>query len=128
LVKANTVNVNTGGTMTAASSGPGASGQVLVQGFASPAQSVLIDGAGSGIFSDTHGSGGGGNVLVSANSVTLHNGGTLSAVTSGPSPSATGGTITVNADQVQINSGGLITAATTHASPVGGGHHRWFGG
>ena len=118
-VNANTVNLNTAGNMTAASTGPGASGEVIVQGLASPANSVLIDGAGSGIFTNTQGTGAGGNILVNANSFTLQNGGTLSATTSGTESSATGGTITVNAGQVQVNSGGLLTASTTGAGSGG---------
>jgi filamentous hemagglutinin family protein len=119
LVKADTVTLNSGGTMTATSTGPGAAGEVIVQGLASPTQSILIDGTGSGIFTDTHSTGAGGNISVNANSVTVQNGGSLSAVTSGTSPSATGGTITVDANQVQVNSGGLITAATTGAGAGG---------
>ena len=91
----------------------GAAGTVTIQGLASPAQSVLIDGTGSGIFTDTQGTGAGGNIFVNANTVTLQNSGTLSAATSGAEPSATGGTITVNANQAQLSNGGLITASTT---------------
>ena len=69
--------------MTASSTGAGAAGQITVQGLASPAQSVLIDGDGSGISTDTHGTGAGGNISVNSNSVTLQDGGNLSAVTSG---------------------------------------------
>ena len=119
LVQANTVNVTTGGHMTASSTGTGAAGEVTVEGLASPAQSVILDGIGSGIFSETHSTGAGGNILVNANNVALQNAGSLSAATSGTSSSATGGTITVNADQVAVNSGGLITAATT--GPGAGG-------
>jgi len=119
LVNANTVHLNTGGTITASSSGQGASGEVVVQGPASPAQSILIDGSGSGISTDTHGTGAGGNILVDANSVTLQNDGSLSAATSGAAASATGGTITVNANKIQVNSGGLITAGTTGAGSGG---------
>jgi len=119
LVKADTVTLNTGGTMTAASTGAGASGEVIVQGLASPAQSILIDGAGSGIFTNAQGTAAGGDIHLFANSVTLQNGGTLSAATSGTASSATGGTITVEANQVQINNGGLITASTTGAGAGG---------
>jgi len=107
-----------GAIISAKSTGPGTAGSVTIQGMASPAQSVLIDGAGSGVFTDTSGTGAGGNIFVNANSVMLQNGGTLSAATSGTSPSATGGTITVNASQVQL-AGGLITASTT-GSGAGG--------
>ena len=92
---------------------------MTIQGLSSPAQSVLIDGKDSGVFTSTVGTGAGGNINILANTLTLQNGGTLSAATSGIAPSATGGTITVDANEVQVNSGGLITAATTGAG-VGG--------
>jgi large exoprotein involved in heme utilization and adhesion len=95
---------------------------VTVHGQAGPgsrATSVLIDGPGSGIFTDTQGTGAGGNILVNANSVTLQNGGTLSAKTSGTALSATGGTITVDANQMQLNSGATITANSTGAADAG---------
>ena len=43
----------------------GAGGTITIQGFASPAKSVQIDGAGSGIFSNTEGTGPGGNINIS---------------------------------------------------------------
>ncbi len=96
----------TGGSIVRSqTSGSGPGGTVTVQGTNSPAQSVMIDGAGSGIFTDTQGTGAGGNIFVNANSVTLQNGGTLSAATSGIAPTATGGTITVNANRSQLNRG-----------------------
>jgi filamentous hemagglutinin family protein len=97
----------------------GQAGAVTVQGFASPAQSIVIDGPGSGIFTETAAEGAGGSIILNANSVALQNGGTLSATTSGTESSATGGTITVNASQVQVNSGGLLTASTTGAGSGG---------
>ncbi len=44
---------------------------MTVQGTGSPAESILIDGVGSGIFTTTEGTGKGGNIFVSGNSVTL---------------------------------------------------------
>ncbi|MDR4469596.1 MAG: hypothetical protein MRJ68_15095 [Nitrospira sp.] len=76
--------------------------------------SVLIDGPDSGIFSDTNGSGAGGSIFVNAKSLTLQNGGTLSAATSGTAPRATGGSIIVNAtDHVTLNNRASITANST---------------
>jgi filamentous hemagglutinin family protein len=118
-VNANTVNLASGGTMTASSSGPGASGEVVVQGLVSPAQSILIDGSASGIFTDTRDTGSGGDIHLSANSVTLQNGGALSAATTGLAPSATGGMITVNAEHVAVNSQAVITAETNGIAPAG---------
>ena len=69
--------------MTAKSTGAGASGEVIVQGLASPAQSVLIDGSGSGIFTTTEGTGKGGNIFVNANSVALQNGAHVSSSSTG---------------------------------------------
>jgi len=119
LVKANTVTLNTGGTMTATSTGAGPAGQIAVQGIASPAQFILIDGSGSGISTDAHGSGAGGNITLNANTVTLQNAGALSAVATGTAPSATGGSITVNGEQVSLNSQALITAETNGIAPAG---------
>jgi filamentous hemagglutinin family protein len=125
-VNTNNLQVLSGGHITSSSVAEfpdippsGAAGTVIVQGLASPAHTVLIDGTASGIFTDTQGTGAGGNIIVNANSVTLKNGGTLSAATSGTEASASGGTITINANQVQLTSGGLITASTTGAG-VGG--------
>ena len=61
----------------------GSAGIITVQGLASPAQSVLIDGSGSGIFTDTQGTGAGGNIVLNANSVTLTNGAAVSASSTG---------------------------------------------
>ena len=98
----------------------GNAGTVTIQGLANPAQSVLIDGAGSGLFTDTQGTGAGGNIFVNANSVTLQNGSTLSANTSGTEATATGGTITVDAtDQITMTGGASITASSTGLGNAG---------
>lgn len=112
-LRAAQVEVTNGAHISAATSGSGNAGNISILGPSSPAQSVLIDGGGSGIFTDTEGTGAGGNIFVNANTVTLQNGGTLSATTSGTSSTATGGTILIEANQVQLNNGGLITASTT---------------
>ena len=133
LVKGDSVSITGGAQITSSSSmrqtpafkgdvmppPSGNAGTVTIQGAASPAQSVLIDGSGSGILTNTSGTGAGGNLQLFANSITLQNGGEISAATSGTAPSATGGIITVNVNQVQVNSGGLITAATTGAGTGG---------
>ena len=97
----------------------GAAGTIILHGLTGPTQSILIDGQDSGVFTTTVGTGAGGNINILVNNVTLQNGGSLSAATSGTAPSATGGTIAINANQVQVNSGGLITAATTGAGAGG---------
>ena len=120
LVKADTFNMNGGSTITAASIGSGTAGGVTIEGLSSPAQSILINGAGSGIFTDTQGTGAGGNIFANANSVTLQNGGTLSAKTSGTAPTATGGSIAVTAtNQVSMTGGSSISASSTGAANAG---------
>ena len=79
----------------------GAGGSINIhgrEGTGSHASSVLIDGAGSGIFTNTVGTGAAGNTNIFTHLLTIQNGGTISAATSGTVSSATGGTITVNAD------------------------------
>jgi filamentous hemagglutinin family protein len=99
----------------------GNAGTITVRGTDSPAQSVLIDGPSSGIFTDAQGTGAGGNIVVNANTVTLQNGGKLSAKTSGTETTAIGGSITVNTtDHVTMTSGALITASSTGPGDAGG--------
>ena len=120
LVRSPLVQITDGGVLSAASTGTGNAGTITVEGTQSPAQSVLIDGPGSGIFTDTQGTGAGGNVFVDADSVTLQNGGTLSAKTSGTESTATGGSITVNAtNQVMMAGGASITASSTGPGNAG---------
>jgi hypothetical protein len=113
LVQANTVNMTTGGHMTASSTGTGAAGQITVQGLASPAQSVLIDGAGSGISSEAKNTGAGGNIVVDANSVTLHNGGHISSSSTGTGPA---GDITINAGNQLVMTNSSVTTEAVHSS------------
>jgi large exoprotein involved in heme utilization and adhesion len=119
VVKADTVTLNTDGNMTAASTGAGAAGDVTIQGLASPAQFILIDGVNSKISTETKGTGAGGSILLNAHSVTLQNSGKLSATTSGTETTAIGGIITVNADTVSLTTGGTMTAASTGAGAAG---------
>lgn len=120
LIKADTFSLNSGATITASSTGTGAAGTVTIEGIANPAQSVLIDGANSGVFTTTSGTGAGGNIVVKANSVTLQNGGMLSAATTGTAPSAIGGTITVNAANTVTMSGGASMTASSNGAADGG--------
>jgi filamentous hemagglutinin family protein len=125
-VNANSVSLLSGGQLTSSSimldpDAPptGSAGSVTVQGLASPAQSMLIDGPGSGISSATEGTGAGGSISVNANSVTLQNGGTLSATTSGTDTTATGGTITVDAPNTITLNSASITASSTGVAAAG---------
>ncbi|MGH9786886.1 MAG: beta strand repeat-containing protein, partial [Terriglobia bacterium] len=83
LAQANHVSFSEGAIASAKSTGAGKAGSVTIEGTASSAQSVVIDGAGSGIFTTTEGTGAGGNINLFAQSVTVQNSGTLSAATSG---------------------------------------------
>ena len=89
-------------------SGPG--GTVNIQGLGTPAASLLIDGTGSGIFTNSVGTGPGGNTNITAQSVTIQNGGVLSANTTGAGPA---GNILVKADSVNITTGGQITSSSS---------------
>ena len=114
LLKANDITLSGGGTITAASTGAGNAGTVTIQGLNSPANSFLVDGAGSGVFTNTEDTGAGGNVSINADTVTISNGGTLSAKTSGSATSAVGGTITVDApNTVSMTNNATITASST---------------
>jgi filamentous hemagglutinin family protein len=120
LVKANDISISGGGTITAASTGSGNAGTVTIEGPNSPANSFLIDGTGSGVFTNSEDTGIGGSISVDANAITLQNGGTISASTSGSSSNATGGNISISGGQfVQMNNGALITASSTGPGNAG---------
>ncbi len=124
LANVGTLTVMNGAQISASAKNPGVvtgtGGNVTIQGQAGPAQSVLIDGAGSGLSTDTDGTGAGGNIVVNANTVTLQNGGTLSATTSGTVPGATGGTITVTAPgQMAMTGGSSISASSSGPANAG---------
>jgi large exoprotein involved in heme utilization and adhesion len=112
------LGVSEGSQVSSATVGPGPGGTIIVQGN-SPASSILIDGTGSGIFTNTDGTGAGGNMFLNANTVTLQNGGRLSAETSGTAPSATGGNITVAATNTVTMNSASITASSTGTADAG---------
>lgn len=126
-INTGTLNLTDGGQLTSSSTLSAPAGTVTVQGVrgqGSMANSVTISGTGefgnaSGIFTNTEGSGSGGNTSVNAGSITLQNSGMLSAQTSGTAASAIGGTITVNANSVQLNSGATITAKSNGVANAG---------
>jgi filamentous hemagglutinin family protein len=95
-------------------SGPG--GTITITGQEGSTRSVLIDGAGSKIVSDSNGTGVGGNIFVSANSVTLQNGASISASSTG---SGNAGNIWLNAGQRLMVRDSFIT---TEAKKAGGGN------
>jgi filamentous hemagglutinin family protein len=127
-IGATSINLLNGSQINSNSSvaGPGAppptgsAGTVLVTGLAGRTDAVLIDGTQSGIFTNTQGMGAGGNIGLTANSVMLRNGGTLSAETTGISSAATGGSIIVNAaNQVTLTNGASITSSSTGPADAG---------
>lgn len=82
--------------------------------------SVLIDGPKSGIFADTEGTGTGGSINLSAKTLTMHNGATISASTIGTDARAVGGSIDVRAtDQVMLTNGASITASSKGPANAG---------
>ena len=98
----------------------GSAGNVTIQANGGPVASLIIDGSGSRISTDTAGTGAGGNIHVAAQSVAVQNGGTISASTSGASANATGGNIMISVKQsVALNNGGSITAASTGPANAG---------
>jgi filamentous hemagglutinin family protein len=129
LVKADSVNVESGGQITSSSSNrltpllegeeipvpTGNAGSVTINGTASPAQSVLIDNQGSGIFTDTQGTGSGGSISLDANTLAMTNGASINASSTGPG----------NTGNIQITAGNLFimtnSSVTTEANQSGGG-------
>ncbi|MEP7152933.1 MAG: filamentous hemagglutinin N-terminal domain-containing protein [Nitrospira sp.] len=98
----------------------GGGGTITVQNVAGPAQSIVIDGVGSGIFTDAQGTGAGGSINLAAQSIAVQNGGIVSASTSGIEPTATGGHISVLANQsVTLSNGGSIVANSTGPANAG---------
>src|SRR5215467_1881120 len=127
LVKTDTFSVTGGASITASSTGAGKAGTVTIKGTASPAQSVLIDGAGSGLFTTTSGTGTGGDISINANAVTLQNNAHVSSSSTGTGSAGnitinagtqftmTNSTVTTEADQ---SSGGAITITTNPSGTV----------
>jgi filamentous hemagglutinin family protein len=109
------IDLRDGAVLSASSIGSGNAGTVTVQGLASSAQSVLIDGQGSEIVTETKGTGAGGNISVNANTVTFQNGAHISASSTGPG----------NTGNITITSGNQFTmnnaSVTTEATQSGGG-------
>lgn len=98
----------------------GRGGAISVEGYKTPGASITIDGPRSGIFTSAEGTGAAGNINVKAASLTLQNGGEISAKTTGISSKATGGSIIINAtDQVTLGNDAAITASTSGPGNAG---------
>ena len=110
-----TVVFNTGSRIVTTTRGidPGVDVQII-------AKSIEINGSSSGISTNTLGTNAGGNISLTANSITLKNTGSLSAMTSGTEASAAGGTIKLDAAKVALNGNANISAGTS--GPANAGH------
>ena len=98
----------------------GRGGLISVEGFRNPNTTVTVDGSESGIFTSAQGTGSAGGIDMKATSVSIQNGGKISAETTGISSSATGGSILINAtDQVTLKNGASITASSTGPADAG---------
>jgi filamentous hemagglutinin family protein len=98
------------------SPGFGQGGNITIQGLlgiGSAAETVILS-PGSSVSSGTFGSGDGGQLAISANSLTVDGGATINASTFGEGG---GGDIVVNAQQVRLSSGSNITSHTDLFSP-----------
>jgi large exoprotein involved in heme utilization and adhesion len=87
---------------------------VTIEGIHSPANTVSIDGIGTGIFTSTTNTGVGGNIsLISGQSISVSDGASVSASSTGP---GNAGNIFINAGQQLDVQNGSITTEATHAS------------
>ena len=128
-VEADSLQITDGGQISSGSTstpfglrsvptGPG--GDITIQTQGGTPGLLLIEGPRSGIFTNAEGTGAGGNVNISSQSITIQNGGTISAATTGSAPSAVGGNIAISANQlVSLNNGGTITASSTGPANAG---------
>ena len=97
----------------------GRGGTIRIEGLKNPGASVRINGESSGIFTDAHGTGAAGDIFIAATALTVQNGGTISAQTTGTSQSATGGSISIRAtDHVSLSNHASITASS-HGTTAG---------
>lgn len=96
----------------------GAGGDITIQALGSKG-TIRVDGAGSGIFADTEGTGAGGNIsLTAGKSISVSNGGTISASSTG---SGNAGSISINAgQQLEMHDGASIKTTTQSAQANGG--------
>ena len=94
----------------------GSGGVISIQGFTSPGTAVTIDGPGSGIVTTTEGTASGGEINLSAQSLTMTNRATITASSTGPG----------NAGDISINAGQRLdmrdSSIKTEAGPSSGGN------
>ncbi len=99
----------------------GAGGSIRVQGVAGErTRTVMVSGTDSGFSTQAQGTGVGGTVHISAESLSLENGGTISASTTGTAASAVGGNVAVDATEfVRLEGGASISANSTGPANAG---------
>ena len=123
LIETQNLKILNGAQITASAEGSvatGAGGTVTIQGLTGLAPSIIFDGRGSGIFTNTEGTGVGGNINVVSKSMLLQNGSAISAETSGQSQDAKGGSIIIIAtDQVTLTDGASIEASSIGLGDAG---------
>ncbi|TKB67794.1 MAG: filamentous hemagglutinin N-terminal domain-containing protein [Nitrospira sp.] len=122
IIKASEIQILEGSKLSAnaEAASTGAGGGISIQGLVGSSDSVTVDGPGSGIFTGTKGIGPGGAIDLVTRSLSLQNGGTISAETTGTSASAIGGSINITAtDQVTLTDGASITARSTGPADAG---------
>ncbi len=114
ILQAPHVQITDNAVVSASSTGSGSAGSVTIEGPASPAQSIRIDGPGSGVFTTAEGSGTGGNITMTASqSVTLTHGASAAASSTGP---ANAGNIAIDAGNSFFMQDSSITTSATQAS------------
>ncbi len=101
------LDLSDGSVIHTAAPGPANAADLIIR-----ARDILITN-GSTLFTGTTSSGSGGRVDLSTNSLTLQDGGSISATTTGTSSHATGGSIIISAtDQVTLTNNASITASS----------------
>jgi len=122
LAKAENITISNGSTITAASTHSGNAGSITIQGMHTLANSLLIDGAGSGIFTETQGEGLGGTITLKANQLQLNSGARITANSAGV---ADAGNINITAtDGLTMQNSSITTLVhpSNNGSNAGGGN------
>jgi filamentous hemagglutinin family protein len=111
---ANDVAITGGSVLRSRTSREGDAGEIRINA----GRLMISDNSQINANSET-GSGAGGNIYINANSITLQNGGTVSATTSGTTQSASGGTISIETNNLHLRTGAKISTETTGAGEAG---------
>ena len=91
----------------------GRGGIIRIEGLNNPGALIRIDGERSGILTNANGIGASGDMFIAATTLTLQNGGTISAQTTGTTHTATGGSINIQAtDHISLSNHASITSSS----------------